>query len=64
MSENVPRAEKRRVKFLMTIVSDLNSFKSIDDAVPVIVRSNMFWRLLPSGMRKRWWLFRLFDRRA
>lgn len=23
--------------------------------------SNAFWRAAPSGMRKRWWLFRLFD---
>ena len=23
--------------------------------------SNAFWRLLPGGMRRRWWMFRLFD---
>ncbi|MBT3237258.1 MAG: glycosyltransferase family 9 protein [Rhodospirillaceae bacterium] len=23
--------------------------------------SNAFWRVLPAGMRRRWWLFRLFD---
>jgi len=23
--------------------------------------TNAFWRMLPAGMRKRWWLFRLFD---
>ena len=23
--------------------------------------SNLFWRLLPAGMRRRWWMFRLFD---
>ncbi len=23
--------------------------------------TNPFWRLLPAGMRRRWWLFRLFD---
>ena len=25
------------------------------------VTSGGFWRLLPAGMRRRWWLFRLFD---
>jgi ADP-heptose:LPS heptosyltransferase len=23
--------------------------------------SNYFWRMLPAGMRRRWWLFRFFD---
>ena len=23
--------------------------------------TSWFWRLLPAGMRRRWWLFRLFD---
>ena len=23
--------------------------------------TSWFWRILPSGMRRRWWLFRLFD---
>ncbi|MBT3884966.1 MAG: hypothetical protein HOF70_09305, partial [Rhodospirillaceae bacterium] len=23
--------------------------------------TSWFWRVLPSGMRRRWWLFRLFD---
>ena len=23
--------------------------------------ASWFWRLLPAGMRRRWWLFRLFD---
>ncbi|MDD9876049.1 MAG: glycosyltransferase family 9 protein [Magnetovibrio sp.] len=25
------------------------------------ITSGAFWRLLPAGMRRRWWLFRLFD---
>ena len=30
---------------------------------PVVWRSSLppFWRLMPQGMRRRWWLFRLFD---
>ncbi|MFQ5763594.1 MAG: hypothetical protein ACE5GT_01585, partial [Rhodospirillales bacterium] len=24
-------------------------------------RTTAFWRALPSGMRRRWWLFRPFD---
>ena len=24
-------------------------------------RPSRFWRTLPAGMRRRWWLFRLFD---
>lgn len=24
-------------------------------------KTSWFWRLLPAGMRRRWWLFRLFD---
>jgi len=27
----------------------------------VEITSSAFWRLLPQGMRRRWWLFRLFD---
>jgi len=27
----------------------------------VAVTSNAFWRLLPAGMRRRWWMFRPFD---
>ena len=27
----------------------------------VMVTSSAFWRFLPQGMRRRWWLFRLFD---
>ena len=30
-------------------------------AVSVSVKSNAFWRWFPAGMRRRWWLFRLFD---
>ena len=30
-------------------------------AVSVSVKSNAFWRWFPLGMRRRWWLFRLFD---
>ena len=30
-------------------------------AVSVSVKSNTFWRWFPAGMRRRWWLFRLFD---
>ena len=30
-------------------------------AVSVSVKSNAFWRWVPAGMRRRWWLFRLFD---
>lgn len=33
-------------------------------AEPVEVSAGAFWRLLPAGMRRRWWLFRLFDRAA
>ncbi len=33
-------------------------------AQPVSVEAGGFWRLLPAGMRKRWWLFRMFDRAA
>lgn len=27
----------------------------------VDIKSNAFWRWFPAGMRRRWWLFRLFD---
>ena len=27
----------------------------------VVIIASAFWRLLPQGMRRRWWLFRLFD---
>ncbi len=27
----------------------------------VLITASAFWRLLPQGMRRRWWLFRLFD---
>ena len=27
----------------------------------VLITASAFWRLLPEGMRRRWWLFRLFD---
>lgn len=27
----------------------------------VTIESNAFWRWFPGGMRRRWWLFRLFD---
>ena len=27
----------------------------------VLITTSAFWRLLPQGMRRRWWLFRLFD---
>ena len=30
-------------------------------AISVFVKSNAFWRWFPAGMRRRWWLFRLFD---
>ncbi len=30
-------------------------------AVSVSIKSNAFWRWFPAGMRRRWWLFRLFD---
>jgi ADP-heptose:LPS heptosyltransferase len=30
----------------------------------VEVRAGGFWRLFPAGMRRRWWLFRFFDRAA
>lgn len=26
-----------------------------------LFETTAFWRALPSGMRRRWWLFRLFD---
>jgi hypothetical protein len=26
-----------------------------------IIKTNRFWRAIPSGMRRRWWLFRIFD---
>ena len=29
--------------------------------VSVSIKSNAFWRWFPGGMRRRWWLFRLFD---
>ncbi|NQV99054.1 MAG: glycosyltransferase family 9 protein [Rhodospirillales bacterium] len=35
-----------------------------DDLPPpaaVTMESNAFWRWFPAGMRRRWWLFRLFD---
>jgi ADP-heptose:LPS heptosyltransferase len=34
------------------------------ESVPVVsvsIKSNAFWRWFPAGMRRRWWLFRLFD---
>ncbi|MEK9722246.1 MAG: glycosyltransferase family 9 protein [Rhodospirillaceae bacterium] len=31
---------------------------------PVPVPASPFWRLLPQGMRRRWWLFRIFDSMA
>ena len=33
----------------------------LDAAEPVEIRSGEFWRMAPAGMRRRWWLFRLFD---
>ncbi len=27
----------------------------------VMIETNAFWRWFPGGMRRRWWLFRLFD---
>ena len=27
----------------------------------ISIKASGFWRLLPAGMRKRWWLFRPFD---
>ena len=27
----------------------------------VLITASAFWRLLPQGMRRRWWFFRLFD---
>ena len=31
------------------------------EAQSVQFKSSPFWRLMPAGMRKRWWLFRPFD---
>ncbi len=36
----------------------------LEAAAPVSVVAGGFWRLLPAGMRRRWWLFRGFDRAA
>ena len=33
----------------------------ISESPPTPIKSNAFWRLFPAGMRRRWWLFRLFD---
>jgi ADP-heptose:LPS heptosyltransferase len=30
-------------------------------AISISITSNAFWRWFPAGMRRRWWLFRLFD---
>ena len=40
----------------MSDISQNKSFASRDHFV-----SNRFWRILPAGMRRRWWLFRFFD---
>jgi ADP-heptose:LPS heptosyltransferase len=33
----------------------------LQPATPTQVQAGSFWRWLPQGMRRRWWLFRLFD---
>lgn len=34
---------------------------AVSAVLPPATRPSAFWRILPAGMRKRWWLFRLFD---
>lgn len=36
----------------------------LSPGTPTEVPAGGFWRLLPAGMRRRWWLFRLFDTMA
>ncbi len=34
---------------------------TLEPAQPTTVKAGGFWRLLPAGMRRRWWLFRITD---
>ena len=48
----------------MTAGTDAGGGQALAAAERVEVRAGGFWRLLPAGMRRRWWLFRFFDTAA
>lgn len=45
----------------MTLQATTDSAVETSAATPVTMTTNAFWRWFPAGMRRRWWLFRLFD---
>ena len=43
-------------------MENLNSYRDLIPQKPLdTYKTSWFWRVLPSGMRRRWWLFRFAD---